>query len=100
MSMLGQDSFDQDPGDDPVPAELVATQPLQRDGQRQLARAPDLQAVVEHERTPAMAAELTDYKWTVLELLSYQIPLPLWAALKRKRRPPKKLPQLEMAVAV
>ena len=98
--MLGQDSFDQDPGDDLVPGELVVTQPLQRDGRRQLARAPDLQAVVELERTPAMAAELTEHECTMLELLSYQIPLPLWVAPKRRGRPLKRLPQPEMAVAV
>lgn len=52
------------------------------------------------ERTPAMVAGLTDHKWTMLELLSYQIPLPLWVAPKRRGRPPKRLRQPEMAVAV
>ncbi len=42
---------------------------------------------------------LTDHKWTMLELLSYQIPLPLWVAPKRRGRPPKKPSQPEMAVA-
>lgn len=41
------------------------------------------------ERTPAMAAGLADHPWTMLELLSYQIPLPAWVAPKRRGRPPK-----------
>ena len=46
------------------------------------------------ERTPAMAADLTDHCWTMSELLHYQIPLPIWVAPKRRGRPPKasKLP--------
>jgi hypothetical protein len=46
-----------------------------------------------------MAAELTEHEWAMLELLSYQIPLPLWVAPKRRGRPLKRLPQPEMAVA-
>jgi len=45
------------------------------------------------ERTPAMAAGLTDHPWTMLELLSFQIPLPAWVAPKRRGRPPKHPPQ-------
>jgi transposase-like protein len=41
------------------------------------------------ERTPAIAAGLTDHRWTMQELLSYQVPLPAWVAPKRRRRPPK-----------
>ena len=41
------------------------------------------------ERTPAMAAGLTDHCWTLRELLSYQVPLPAWVAPKRRGRPPK-----------
>jgi hypothetical protein len=41
------------------------------------------------ERTPAMAAGLTDHRWTLRELLSYQVPLPAWVAPKRRGRPPK-----------
>lgn len=41
--------------------------------------------------TPAMAAGLTDHCWTLRELLRYQIPLPAWAAPKRRGRPPKQL---------
>jgi uncharacterized membrane protein (UPF0136 family) len=43
------------------------------------------------ERTPAMAAGLTDHRWTMLELLSYQVPLPAWVAPKRRGRPPKQV---------
>jgi transposase-like protein len=44
------------------------------------------------ERTPAMAAGLTDHRWTMTELLHYQVPLPAWVAPaipKRRGRPPK-----------
>ena len=41
------------------------------------------------ERTPAMAAGLTDHCWTLRELLGYQVPLPAWVAPKRRGRPPK-----------
>jgi transposase-like protein len=42
------------------------------------------------ERTPAMAAGLTDHRWTMHELLSQPIPLPHWVAPKRRGRPPKR----------
>ena len=45
------------------------------------------------ERTPAMAAGLTDHVWTVEELLRYQVPLPEWVAPKRRGRPPKHFQQ-------
>ena len=41
------------------------------------------------ERTPAMAAGLTDHCWTMSELLHYQVPLPAWIPPKRRGRPPK-----------
>ena len=41
------------------------------------------------ERTSAMAAGLTDHRWTMRELLSYQVPLPVWVVPKRRGRPPK-----------
>jgi hypothetical protein len=41
------------------------------------------------ERTPAMAANLTDHQWTMRELLSYQVPPPVWVPPKRRGRPPK-----------
>jgi transposase-like protein len=43
------------------------------------------------DRTPAMAAGLTDHPWTMQELLSSPIPLPPWVAPKRRGRPPKRL---------
>ncbi len=51
------------------------------------------------ERTPAMAAGLTHHRWTMLELLRYQVPLPAWVAPKRRGRPPKRAGQLAMPVA-
>lgn len=50
------------------------------------------------ERTPAMAAGLTDHPWTMQELLRYQVPLPAWVPPKRRGRPPK--PLLSPALAV
>jgi transposase-like protein len=43
------------------------------------------------ERTPAMAAGLTDHRWTMREWLSQSIPLPPWVPPKRRGRPPKRL---------
>jgi transposase-like protein len=40
-------------------------------------------------RTPAMAAGLTDHRWTLHEVLSFQVPLPAWVAPRRRGRPPK-----------
>ena len=37
-------------------------------------------------RTPAMAAGITDHRWTMLELLSYRVPVPRWTLPKRRRR--------------
>jgi len=51
------------------------------------------------ERTPAMAAGLTDHRWTMLELLNYQIPLPAGVAPKRRERPPKTTYKPVMALA-
>jgi transposase-like protein len=51
------------------------------------------------ERTPAMAAGLTNHRWTMLELLHYQVPLPAWVAPKRRGRPPKRALQPVTAVA-
>ena len=51
------------------------------------------------ERTPAMAAGLTGHRWTMRELLCYQVPLPLWVAPKRRGRPPKRALQPTIAVA-
>jgi transposase-like protein len=43
------------------------------------------------ERTPALAAGLTDHPWTLRDVLSYRVPLPAWVAPKRRGRPPKRL---------
>jgi transposase-like protein len=43
------------------------------------------------ERTPAMAAGLTDRRWAMREWLSQPIPLPPWVPPKRRGRPPKRL---------
>src|SRR5215210_3681035 len=51
------------------------------------------------EYTPAMAAGLTDHRWTLRELLLLKVPLPPWVAPKRRGRPPKLKPQPEMAMA-
>lgn len=37
-------------------------------------------------RTPAMAATITDHRWTVQELLSFHIPPPRWVPPKRRGR--------------
>jgi transposase-like protein len=49
------------------------------------------------ERTPAMAAGLTDHRWTMRELLSDPIRVPPRVAPKRRGRPPKR-PQALVAV--
>jgi transposase-like protein/uncharacterized membrane protein (Fun14 family) len=51
------------------------------------------------EWTPAMAAGLTEHRWTLRELLLLKVPLPPWVAPKRQGRPPKLKPQPEMAMA-
>jgi transposase-like protein len=51
------------------------------------------------ERTPAMAAGLTDHCWSLHELLSYQVPLPAWVPPKRRGRPPKPARPPTLAVA-
>lgn len=40
-------------------------------------------------RTPAMAAGLTDHRWTMRELLSHRVAPPAWVAPRRRGRPPK-----------
>lgn len=42
------------------------------------------------ERTPAMAAGLTNHRWTILELMCYQVPLPAWVPPKHRGHPPKR----------
>jgi len=43
------------------------------------------------QRTPAMAAGLTDHLWSVEELLSFKVPPPPYVLPKRRGRPPKKV---------
>ncbi len=45
-------------------------------------------------RTPAMAAGLTDHRWTVHELLMYRVPPVRWSPPKRRGRPSKATKQL------
>jgi len=45
-------------------------------------------------RTPAMAAGITDHRWSVAELLRYRIPPPPWQPPKRRGRRSKALQQL------
>jgi transposase-like protein len=52
-------------------------------------RAPDGVGSRWQERTPAMAAGLTDHRWTMREFLAHPIPLPPRVAPKRRGRPPK-----------
>jgi hypothetical protein len=51
------------------------------------------------ERTPAMAAGLTNHRWTRLERLRYPVPLSPWVAPQRRGRPPKRAQQPAMALA-
>jgi len=46
------------------------------------------------QRTPALAAELTDHIWTHQELLSYRIPPPRWQPPKQRGRPSMELKML------
>ena len=43
------------------------------------------------QRTPAMAAGLTDHIWSVQELLTFRVPPPRWTPPKRRGRPSKEL---------
>ena len=46
------------------------------------------------KRTPAMAAGLSDHRWTVSELLHYRVAPPRWQPPKRRRRRSKQLQAL------
>ena len=46
------------------------------------------------QRTPAMAAGITDHCWSVQEFLWHRVPPPRWAPPKRRGRRPKALQQL------
>ena len=41
------------------------------------------------KRTPAIAAGLTDHRWTIPELLLFKVPPPRWSPPKRRGRPSK-----------
>jgi transposase-like protein len=45
------------------------------------------------QRTPAIAAQLTDHIWSVYELLTYRVPPPPFEPPKRRGRPPKRVLQ-------
>lgn len=51
------------------------------------------------ERTPAMAAGLTDHIWSVEELMRFRVPLPERVAPRRRGRPPEQPPQHLEALA-
>jgi transposase-like protein/IS1 family transposase len=51
-------------------------------------------AGVRAPQTPAMAAALTDHRWTVQELLSYRVPPPRWIPPKQRGRPSRALQRL------
>lgn len=46
------------------------------------------------QRTPAMAAGLTDHRWSIAELLTFKVPPPPFVHPKRRGRPPKPRPAL------
>jgi len=46
------------------------------------------------QRTPALAAGITDHRWTIPELLSLRVPPPRWEPPKRRGRPSHELRQL------
>jgi transposase-like protein len=46
------------------------------------------------QMTPAMAAGITNHCWTMQELLSFQVPLPVWVPPKRRGRPSRALQHL------
>lgn len=46
------------------------------------------------QRTPALAAGLTDHRWTLEELMRFKVPLPRWKPKLGRGRPKKELRQL------
>jgi transposase-like protein len=46
------------------------------------------------QRTPALAADLTDHIWTPIELFNFKVPLPRWEPPKQRGRPSQKTLQL------
>lgn len=45
-------------------------------------------------RTPAMAAGITEHRWTVRELMLFRVPPPRWAPPKQRGRPSKEMKAL------
>jgi hypothetical protein len=39
------------------------------------------------QRTPAIAAQLTDHQWTPAELFNFRVPPPRWEMPKQRGRP-------------
>jgi transposase-like protein/IS1 family transposase len=52
-----------------------------------------------HERTPAMAAGLTDHPWSMAELLRYQVPPPARTEPKRRKRSANRVRQPAVRLA-
>lgn len=46
------------------------------------------------QRTPAIAAGLTDHQWTIDELFNFKVPPPRWTPPKRRGRPSKQTLQM------
>lgn len=46
------------------------------------------------QRTPAIAAELTDHRWTIQELFNFKVPPPPWTPPKRRGPMPKQTAEL------
>jgi transposase-like protein len=51
-----------------------------------LEQRTDPEALSRQRQTPAMASGLTDHRWTMLELLGYQVVPPPWSEPKRRGR--------------
>lgn len=52
------------------------------------------------QRTPALAAGLTDHQWTPMELFNFRVPPPPWQIPKRRGRHPSALLQLAKQWAI
>jgi transposase-like protein len=46
------------------------------------------------QRTPALAAGLTDHRWTLAEMMYFKVPLPRWQPVLKRGRPNHELRQL------
>jgi len=46
------------------------------------------------QRTPAIAARLTEHQWIPAELFNFKVPLPLWESPKQRGRPSLAILQL------